>query len=238
MAGRSRPVDGSSDEPLRLVRLVGGGLLLFGTVVAVALALTGVEPRALRLVGMFWAIYGLISGLTSGVFEPAIDGLRACCRARPDAGGGGFSAVEALWPAATSPRLPKPTASGRSSRRRPGRGDDPPGRAAGRPAGAAGDRAGRLQALRAHPLPADADLRVGVALVDVYERRMSDPDRAWSSFAGSSISIRTGGRRCVCGGRSRCSRTTTSDGAPTYRVARACDPTHSGPFRLTYLATQ
>ena len=35
-----------------------------------------------------------------------------------------------------------------------------------------------LQALREHPLPAEADLRVGVALVDVYERRMSDPGRA------------------------------------------------------------
>ena len=35
-----------------------------------------------------------------------------------------------------------------------------------------------LQALREHRLTADADLRVGVALVDVYERRLADPGRA------------------------------------------------------------
>ena len=35
-----------------------------------------------------------------------------------------------------------------------------------------------LQALREHRLTADADLRVGVALVDVYERRLAEPGRA------------------------------------------------------------
>ena len=67
-------INGSSEEPLRLVRLVAGGLLLFGTVVAVALALSGIAPRAILLVGAFWAIYGLISGFTVGVLEPVIVG--------------------------------------------------------------------------------------------------------------------------------------------------------------------
>ena len=35
-----------------------------------------------------------------------------------------------------------------------------------------------LQGLREHRLTPEADLRVGVALVDVYERRLSDPARA------------------------------------------------------------
>jgi hypothetical protein len=35
-----------------------------------------------------------------------------------------------------------------------------------------------LQALREHRVSADADLRIGVALVDVYERRLGDPGRA------------------------------------------------------------
>ena len=90
-------INGSSEEPLRLVRLIAGGLLLFGTVVAVALALSGIAPRAILLVGAFWAIYGLISGFTSGVLEPLIKGL---AEALQSVGliraGGGYSAIETL----------------------------------------------------------------------------------------------------------------------------------------------
>jgi hypothetical protein len=45
--------NGPSDEPLRLVRITAGVLLLFGTVVAIGLALSGIAPRALQLVGLF-----------------------------------------------------------------------------------------------------------------------------------------------------------------------------------------
>ena len=74
-----------------------GVLLLLGTVVAVALALSGIAPRALQLVGMFWAIYGFIVGLTSGVLEPAIEGVaRALSDLGLIRGGGGFSSIETL----------------------------------------------------------------------------------------------------------------------------------------------
>ena len=66
---------GPHHEPLGLLRITVGVLLLFGTAVAVALAISGIAPRALQLVGMFWAIYGFIVGLTSGVLEPVIDGV-------------------------------------------------------------------------------------------------------------------------------------------------------------------
>jgi hypothetical protein len=65
----------SSEEPLRLLRMAIGGLLLFGTIVAVVLAITGIEPRALALAGIFWALYGFLIGLTNGVLEPLVDGF-------------------------------------------------------------------------------------------------------------------------------------------------------------------
>src|SRR4029079_4906888 len=65
--------------------------------VAVALALSGIAPRAILLVGAFWAIYGLISGFTSGVLEPVIEGL---ADALQSVGllraGGGYSTIEPL----------------------------------------------------------------------------------------------------------------------------------------------
>ena len=90
-------VHGPADEPLRLLRVTAGVLLLFGTIVAVALALSGVAPRALQLAGVFWAIYGFVVGLTSGVLEPAIEGM---VHVLSDWGlvrsGGGYSGIEAL----------------------------------------------------------------------------------------------------------------------------------------------
>ena len=55
--------------------LAAGGLVPFGIAVAVALAATGVQPRALQLVGAFWAVYGLGAGFVGGVLEPVVDGL-------------------------------------------------------------------------------------------------------------------------------------------------------------------
>jgi hypothetical protein len=101
-AGRFHPLrlpsfHGSSEEPLRLLRITAGALLLLGTVIAIALALSGVAPRAIQLIGIFWAIYGFLVGITSGVLEPVIDGV---ARALMDWGliraGGGWSAIETM----------------------------------------------------------------------------------------------------------------------------------------------
>ncbi|HKU60150.1 MAG TPA: hypothetical protein VJQ44_02950 [Gemmatimonadales bacterium] len=172
-------INGSGEEPLRLVRLVGGGLLLFGTVVAVALALSGIAPRAILLVGAFWAIYGFVSGFTSGVLEPAIESLAAVLQSVGlTQSGGGYSAIETL---VARGHLAEAAEAYRERAQQPADRVEATVRRAGLLAGALGQPETalvELQALREHPLGADADLRVGVALVDIYERRMADPGRA------------------------------------------------------------
>ena len=172
-------INGSGEEPLRLVRLVGGGLLLFGTVVAVALALSGIAPRAILLVGAFWAIYGFVSGFTSGVLEPAIESLAAVLQSVGlTQSGGGYSAIETL---VARGHLAEAAEAYRDRAQQPADRVEATVRRAGLLAGALGQPETalvELQALREHPLGADADLRVGVALVDIYERRMADPGRA------------------------------------------------------------
>jgi len=172
-------INGSSEEPLRLVRLIAGGLLLFGTVVAVALALSGIAPRAILLVGAFWAIYGLISGFTSGVLEPLIEGL---AEALQSVGliraGGGYSAIETL---VARGHLAEAAEAYRERAQRPADRVEATVRRAALLAGPLGQPETalvELQALREHRLTGDADLRVGVALVDIYERRLADPGRA------------------------------------------------------------
>ena len=172
-------INGSSEEPLRLVRLVAGGLLLFGTVVAVALALSGIAPRAILLVGAFWAIYGLISGFTVGVLEPVIEGLAEVLQSVGlMRAGGGYSAIETL---VARGHLAEAAEAYRERARQPTDRVEATVRRAALLAGPLGQPETalvELQALREHRLTADADLRVGVALVDVYERRLADPGRA------------------------------------------------------------
>ena len=175
----AEPAGDSSVEPLRLLRITVGGLLLFGTAVAIALAVSGAEPRALRLVGMFWAIYGFIVGLTSGVLEPVIEGL---AEALQSVGliraGGGYSAIETLM---ARGQLAEAAEAYRERAQGPADRVEATVRRAALLAGPLGQPETalvELQALREHRLTADADLRVGVALVDVYERRMADPGRA------------------------------------------------------------
>lgn len=171
--------NGSSEEPLRLVRLAAGVLLLFGTLVAIALALSGIEPRALQLVGMFWALYGFVVGVTSGVLEPAIDGI---ARVLADSGlvrvGGGYSAIEAmvargnlgLAADAYRQRANEPRDRVEATLRRAAL-------LAG-PMGQAETAVIELESLQGQNLPARDDLRVGLALVDLYDRRLDDPGRA------------------------------------------------------------
>ena len=172
-------VNGAGEEPLRLVRLVAGGLLLFGTVVAIALAVSGIAPRALLLVGAFWAIYGLVAGFTRGVLEPVIDGFAL---ALENAGlrrvGQGFSGIETL---VARGRLAEAAEAYRErAQTRSGRVEATVRRAAllAGPLGHPETALVELQALREQPLEPEQDLRVGIALVDIYERRLGDPGRA------------------------------------------------------------
>jgi hypothetical protein len=172
-------INGSGEEPLRLVRLVAGGLLLFGTAVAVALALSGIAPRAILLVGAFWAIYGLISGFTGGVLEPAIEGLAPALQSVGlTRAGGGYSAIETL---VARGHLSDAAEAYRQRAQQPADRVEATVRRAALLAGPLGQPETalvELQALREHRLSVDADLRIGVALVDIYERRLADPGRA------------------------------------------------------------
>ena len=174
---------GSSDEPLRILRVAVGVLLLLGTIVAVALALSGIAPRALQLVGMFWAIYGFIVGLTSGVLEPAIEGAaRAFSDLGLIRGGGGFSSIETLVvrgdfataAEAYRERAQQPSQRVEATLRRAG--------LLGGPLRQPETALVELESLRQGKLSPAEDLRVGVALVDLYERRLADPGRAMAEL--------------------------------------------------------
>lgn len=175
--------NGSSEEPLRFVRLTAGALLLFGTVVAIALALSGIAPRALQLIGGFWAVYGFIVGITSGVMEPVIDGL---ARALSDWGlirqGGGWSAIETM---AARGHLEEAADAYLA------RAENPRERVTAtlhRAALLAGPMRQpetaviELENLQAQKLAPRDDLRVGLALADLYDRRLSDPGRAMTEL--------------------------------------------------------
>jgi len=172
-------VNGAGEEPLRLVRLVAGVLLLFGTVVAIGLALSGIAPKALLLVGAFWAVYGLVAGFTSGVLEPVIDGLAV---AFENAGlmrrGQGFSGIETL---VARGRLAEAAEVYRERAQTQADRVEATVRRATLLAGPLGQPETalvELQALREHGLSPEQDLRVGIALVDIYERRLNEPGRA------------------------------------------------------------
>jgi hypothetical protein len=169
----------SSDEPLGLVRLTAGVLLLFGTIVAVALALSGIQPRAIELVAVFWAIYGFMVALTSGILEPVIDGL---AHALQNFGlmraGGGYSAIESM--VARGQLAAAADAYLERARHPRDRVQATVRRAAllAGPLQQPETAVVELESLQRSPLTAREDLVVGLALVDLYDRRLGDPGRA------------------------------------------------------------
>lgn len=173
----------AGEEPLRLLRLTAGALLLFGTIVAVGLALSGMAPRALELVAMFWALYGFIVGLTSGVLEPVIDGIaHALQNLGLTRAGGGYSGIEAL---AARGRLDEAAEAYRQRAARPHERVEATLRRAALLAGPMEQPETalvELENLKRSPLPARDDLRVGLALVDLYDRRLADPGRAMAEL--------------------------------------------------------
>ena len=170
---------GSTEEPLRLLRLTAGGLLLFGTVVAVALAASGMTPRALELVAVFWALYGFVVGITSGVLEPVIDGV---AHALQNFGlmraGGGYSAIETLE---VRGRIAEAAEAYRERARDPRDRVEATLRRARLLAGPLVQPETalvELESLRDNGLGAKEDLRVGLALVDLHDRRLAEPGKA------------------------------------------------------------
>ncbi len=173
----------SSDEPLHFVRVTAGLLLLFGTVVALGLALSGVVPRALQMVGVLWAIYGFVVGLTSGVLEPVIDGVfHALSNWGVVRAGGGYSAIETL---VVRGEIAAAAEEYRERAQQPAdRVEATVRRAAllGGPLAQPETALVELEGLRRSALSPAEDIRVGAALVDLHDRQLGDPGRAMAEL--------------------------------------------------------
>ena len=173
-----------TEEPLGLVRLVVGTIALVWTVIAVALALSGADPRALELVAALWAIYGLTVGFLSGVLEPVIDGLfRVISSVGVVRVGGGYSAIEAL--AARGHLQAAADAYAERARDKSQRVDATLRRAAllSGPLQQPETAAIELDNLRqGAPLRPRDDFRVGLALVELYEKDLNNPGRAMTEL--------------------------------------------------------
>jgi hypothetical protein len=169
-----------TEEPLGLVRLVVGTIALVWTLIAVLLALSGADQRALQLVGALWAIYGLTVGFLSGVLEPVIDGFfHLVSNSGVVRVGGGYSAIETL--AARGHLQAAADAYAERARNKAQRVDATLRRAAllSGPLDQPETAAIELDNLRAGDRlrPRD-DFRVGLALVELYEQDLKDPGRA------------------------------------------------------------
>jgi hypothetical protein len=168
----------STSDPFDLIRHAAGFLLGAGTLVAILLWLTGITPRALVLVGALWSVYGLIHAVLDGVLDPIIDlatemlhniGLTPhrrsysyietmVARGETDAAAAEYGALAERGDAQAQARraalLAGPLKLPEKARI-------------------------ELEEFRERrPLKAAEDIRIGLALADVYERGLSDPGRA------------------------------------------------------------
>lgn len=174
-----------ADDPFRLIRFVVGVLLLAGTAIALLLAATGIAPRAVLLVGTFWALYGLLTGFLGGVLEPVIDGsARLFSSVGLRRAGGGFSSEETM---VAQGRYTDAAEAYQRRSRVPGDRVEATLRRAALLTGPLAlplVAATELTELRnaGTPLTPDDDVRVGLALVDVYDFRLQDPGRAMAEL--------------------------------------------------------
>jgi len=175
----SRPPDtGSTSDPFDLSRYDAGFLLGAGTIISVALWLTGIAPRALLLVGALWSVYGLIHAVLDGILDPVIDMVSDMLQS---AGlvrfRSGFSNVEAMV------ERGEVDAALAEYRRLADQGD---ARALVRRAALLAGTTGQpararieLEEFRESRRPGAADdIRIGLALARLYEDNLGDPGKA------------------------------------------------------------
>jgi hypothetical protein len=172
-----------TEEPFSLVRLAVGAVALLGTVLAVVLAIATGDARMLELVGALWAVYGLTIGFLSGVLEPVIDGFfQLLANAGLRRVGTGYSGIETLEVRGH----PEAAAEAYAERaRNPAERVEATLRRAVLLAGPLAEpesAAVELDSLRTHELAPRDDLRVGLALVDLYENRLANPGRAMAEL--------------------------------------------------------
>jgi hypothetical protein len=179
--GRSLPLlTPSIENPFGLIKIAVAAILLFVSAAAVVVAASGVESRALQLVGVCWAVYGFAVGLLDGVLEPLVDGV---ARVLQNVGlrrvGGGYSSMEAL--VAGGHYAAAAEAYRERAREERGRAEAVLRRAAllAGPLDQPESAAAELDALRAGDrLSPDDDIRVGLALAELWEHRLAQPGRA------------------------------------------------------------
>lgn len=174
----------SLEDPLVLVRLAAGFLLAFGTIVAVVFWLAADDTRFLKLVLGLWGVYGFTVGVVDGLLTPLIDGASRALqgfgvRRSPDyssvealvAGGHYALAAEEYRQRAEEPRE-RVAATMRRAALFAGPMDNPAGAAL------------ELTGLRTGgPLSRDEDLRVGLALMNLYEHQLAEPGRAMAELS-------------------------------------------------------
>jgi hypothetical protein len=144
----------SSDaDPLRYLRGVLACFLIGGTVVALLLALTGLAPEALLLAGLLWALFGILTGFVDFLLDPMAEFLgglfASLSSSAPDRANRLASALQRAQELAGP--LEQPEAAARE-----------------------------LQAVRrtARNLDPQDDIRLGLALAELYEQQLNDPGRA------------------------------------------------------------
>jgi hypothetical protein len=178
LRGRAKTLD---TDPFRYLRGVITFFMGGGAVVALVLGLTGMEPRALLLAGLLWALFGFMSGMVGVVVDPLIELINTVLtNVGLTRAGGGFSAEEALAAQghadaaaeayrlrAESPRERVPALIRRAEL------------LAG-PLGMPLAAVAELEALQrdADRIPPADDMRLGLALTELYEQRLNDPGRA------------------------------------------------------------
>jgi hypothetical protein len=168
-----------TEEPFALIRLAVGAVAFVLTVLALVLAVVTHDVRMLELVGALWAIYGLTVGFLSGVMEPLIDGFfQLLDNAGLTRVGAGYSGIETLAMRghhqaaadAYAERARNPAERVEATLRRV--------ELLAGPLAEPESAAAELDSLRSGRLSGRDDFRVGLALVDLYERRLNDPGRA------------------------------------------------------------
>lgn len=168
-------------NPLALLRIVAGGILLLATAASLLLALLGLGWRGVELAAVCWAVYGLGFALLAAV-DKGVDGLPRLLYGGGPRTAGAFSDIEtlivrgrfheaadALLERGMIPELRVPAALRRAT-------------LLGGPLGNPEAAVQALLDLRTLALDGDDDLRVGLALVELYDQRLRDPGRAMAEL--------------------------------------------------------
>lgn len=173
-------LDGS--DPLDIVRLFAGIVLVGGTVISVVVWLLLGEPRMFELATALWAIYGVVKAVVNGFLAPVTnlpglinDDTRSDrlmddseVRALTDSAKGRAAAARYLKPAMPSADFEARMQEAESQ--------------GGTGAGAT-SAVQALEALRAaNRLTGAEDVRVGLALIRLHEERLNDAAGALKEF--------------------------------------------------------